>query len=98
MSARDIGGALIGIVLIGLQFLFLASATGVVKEHCLGSEPTNPEDVESGWTYILWPPLIFTAVDPPGRCVRNTIGREALGAVGIWPPKDTRRAGRGPPS
>lgn len=85
MKARELGAGLIGILIFATQVLFLASATGVVKEHCLASEPTSLQDVESGWTYILWPPLIFTAIDPPGRCVRNTIARELLGTVGIWP-------------
>lgn len=82
---RDFGATLIGIVVLGLQVFLLASATGVVKEHCLAGNAQDIQDVESGWTYILWPPLVFTALDPAGRCVRNTIAREALGKAGIWP-------------
>ena len=85
MRVQDLAGVILGILVFGLQAFFLASATGIVKEHCLASNAENIQQVESGWTYILWPPLIFTALDPPGRCVRNTIAREALGKVGIWP-------------
>lgn len=85
MRLRDLTGVALGILAFGLQAFFLASATGIVKEHCLASNAENIHQVESSWTYIIWPPLIFTALDPPGRCVRNTIAREALGKAGIWP-------------
>ena len=40
--------------------------------------------LHSHWTYIVWPPLYFSAADPPGRCVRNTPLHEALSHLGIW--------------
>jgi hypothetical protein len=79
--------------LLGLAFLlaqlvlFLGTSFGVVREYCLdedASRATNSVQVESSWTYILWPPLFFANTDPPGRCVRNSPLREALGAVGVW--------------
>lgn len=81
-------GALIGLLFLLAQVvLFFGSSSGVVREYCLdgnASRATNSVQVESSWTYILWPPLFLANVDPPGRCVRNSPLREALGAVGIW--------------
>jgi len=79
--------------LLGLAFilaqvvLFFGTSFGVVHEYCFdesASRATNSVQVESSWTYILWPPLFLANTDPEGRCVRNSPLREGLGAVGIW--------------
>jgi hypothetical protein len=76
-------------------FLFLlaqvifwgGTSFGIVREYCAdieASRSTNSVQVESSWTYVLWPPLFFANTDPPGRCVRNSPLREGLSAIGIW--------------
>ncbi len=84
-------GAVVGIA--GLLFVlaqavfWLGSATGIVREYCLdvsASSATNSVQVESSWTYVMWPPLIFSSADPPGRCVRNTPLHQGLSTIGIW--------------
>jgi hypothetical protein len=86
-AAELLGGfaALIwGVAVIGV---LLDTSMGVVHEHCLdtnASKSVGAVRVDSQWTYIVWPPLFFDAVDPPGRCVRNTPLREGLDAVGVW--------------
>jgi hypothetical protein len=82
-----LGGILLGAFLIAQIIFWGGTSTGVVREYCLdvaGSQATQRVVVESHWTYILWPPLFFSALDPPGRCVRNTPLHEGLSAVGIW--------------
>jgi hypothetical protein len=47
--------------------------------------------VESRWTYVVFPPIIFANLDPDGRCVRNSPLREGLSALGVWelpPPQE----------
>ena len=81
-------GAVLGTVFFLTQVVFWGGTSlGIVREHCLNMEAsgaTNSVKVDSSWTYILWPPLIFVNVDPSGRCVRNSPLREGLEAVGIW--------------
>jgi hypothetical protein len=71
---------LINVVLIG------GTSLGVVKEHCADLEQARAgvRDVDSGWTYILWPPLTLANLDPSGGCVRNSPLREGLAAIGLW--------------
>ena len=81
-------GTVVGAVL-GLAFtlVVLSTSLGVVREYCLNVPASRAEHtvvVEKHWTYILWPPVVFAANDPPGRCVRNSPLRQALDAVGIW--------------
>ena len=67
--------------------MLFSGSFGLVREHCLDideSERSQRVEVDSHWTYILWPPLMFAGLDPPGRCVRNTPAREGLHQVGIW--------------
>jgi hypothetical protein len=77
-----------GLLFVLAQVVFwIGSATGIVREYCLdvpASRATNSVQVESSWTYVMWPPLIFSSADPPGRCVRNTPLHEGLSAIGIW--------------
>jgi hypothetical protein len=76
-------GALLGILFLVVQ---LTLGSGVVREHCLdvrASQATGTVQVDSHWTYIVWPPLYFAALDPAGRCVRNTVLHEALSYLGI---------------
>jgi nucleoside phosphorylase len=79
--------------LVGLAFLlvqlvlFFGTSFGVVHEYCFdeaASRATNSVQVDSSWTYILWPPLFLANTDPAGRCVRNSPLREGLGAIGVW--------------
>jgi hypothetical protein len=81
-------GGILGAAFLLSQIIFwFGTSTGIVHEYCLDSQSsvaTQTVQVDSHWTYILWPPLIFSAIDPPGRCVRNTPLREGLDAVGIW--------------
>ena len=84
---RTIAGV-IGFVLAAIfllaQFVFWAGTSfGVVREHCLVADHGTAR-VQSKWTYVLFPPLVLSSMDPPGRCVRNSPLREGLDAVGIW--------------
>jgi hypothetical protein len=81
-------GALIGGILgIALTIVTLSVSSGVVREYCLdvtASQATQSVVVDKHWTYIVWPPLMFSSLDPAGRCVRNSPLRQALDALGIW--------------
>lgn len=81
-------GVAAGVVLVLTQIiLFSGTSMGVVREHCLDLESSTAAqaiDLDSGWTYILWPPMTFANLDPSGRCVRNAPLREALSKTGIW--------------
>jgi hypothetical protein len=59
---------------------------GVVREHCadLDQARRGIAEVDSGWTYTLWPPVFFSNVDPTGGCVRNSPLREGLAELGVW--------------
>jgi hypothetical protein len=87
-SAMEMLGLVVGLLFIGTQLIFWGGTSlGVVREHCLNveaSRSTNSVKVESGWTYVVWPPLIFANVDPTGQCVRNSPLREGLDAIGVW--------------
>jgi hypothetical protein len=75
--------------LLGLAALvfFAGFGSGVVREHCIDSAASNATgevQVDSRWTYIVWPPLVFAGKDPPpGRCVRNQPGTAALQYLGV---------------
>ena len=74
--------------LLGLAALaFAGFGSGAVREHCIDSEASNAAGevlVESRWTYVFWPPLVFAGTDPPpGRCVRNHPGTAALQLTGV---------------
>lgn len=81
-------GGLVGFLFLLTQVIFWAgTGLGVVREYCLdeqASRATNSVQVDSGWTYVLWPPLIFANADPTGTCVRNSPLRQGLDAVGVW--------------
>ncbi|HEY8083316.1 MAG TPA: hypothetical protein VIE64_07150 [Solirubrobacterales bacterium] len=87
-SALAVLGTTLGFLFLFAQIIFWGGTSlGVVHEYCLdeqASRATNSVQVESSWTYILWPPFFFANVDPAGRCVRNSPLREGLNAVGIW--------------
>lgn len=72
---------------LALLLLFTGFGSGVVREHCIDSEASNATgavQVDSRWTYVVWPPLIFAGADPPGgRCVRNQPGTAALQYLGV---------------
>lgn len=78
------------------SFVLIAGTSfGVVREHCADLETSSREtgvDIDSGWTYIVWPPFTFANIDPSGGCVRNAPAREVLDAVGIWelPPPEVQ--------
>ncbi len=89
MTGRAVSaiGGLLGVVFVVAQFVFwVGSATGVVYEICLDPDRSAPGGVvvEEHWTYVFFPPLLLSSVDPPGRCVRNTPLHQGLSAVGIW--------------
>lgn len=81
-------GTVVGFLFLLLQIIVWGGTSlGVVKEHCLDTElsrSTNSVQVNSSWTYILWPPLIFANADPSGTCVRNSPLREGLNSMGVW--------------
>lgn len=81
--------ATVAVVLQLVVFVLVAGTSmGVVREHCLDLEASSVEtgaDIDEKWTYILWPPLALSNLDPAGGCVRNSPLREGLNAVGIWP-------------
>lgn len=87
-SAVGLLGALFGFVVVLSQLiLWGGTSLGVVHEYCLdnnASAASGTVKVDTKWTYILWPPLFLDALDPPGRCVRNTPLREGLDSLGIW--------------
>jgi hypothetical protein len=65
----------------------IGTGTGIVKEHCLNtgaSQAAQAVRIHSHWTYVLWPPLNLSALDPSGQCVRNSPLREALNTTNIW--------------
>src|SRR5215207_8588708 len=75
------------VVALSVKAELIATFSGVVREHCLdveASQQSGMVNIDSHWTYILWPPLMFAANDPPGRCVRNNPTRVALDELGIW--------------
>jgi hypothetical protein len=87
-KATEALGAIIG-GLLGLvvSVAVFSTSLGVVREYCLNipaSQAAHAVVVDKHWTYILWPPLVLSGDDPPGRCVRNTPLRQALDALGIW--------------
>jgi hypothetical protein len=60
---------------------------GVVREHCLdvdSSLAAQRVDLDSKWTYVLWPPMPLANLDPSGTCVRNSPLREAMAKAGVW--------------
>jgi hypothetical protein len=81
-------GGVVGFAFLLSQVIFWSgTSTGIVREHCLdvdASERTQSVQVDSHWTLILFPPMLFSAADPAGRCVRNTPLREGLAALSIW--------------
>ena len=82
--AAGLLGAIVG---LAMTVVFLSSSLGVVREYCLNvpaSQAAQAVVVDKHWTYILWPPLVLSGNDPPGRCVRNTPIRQALDAIGVW--------------
>ena len=80
-------GVLLAFAFVLAQFIFwVGSATGVVYEICLDPDRTRPGRVvvEEHWTYVIFPPLLLSSIDPPGACVRNTPLHQGLSALGIW--------------
>ena len=67
--------------------LIAGFGSGAVREHCIDSDASNATgevQVDSRWTYIAWPPLVFAGTDPPdGRCIRNHPGTAALQYLGV---------------
>lgn len=84
----EVLGVIAGFLFLFVQFVFWGGTSlGVVKEHCLdveASERAGTVRVDSHWTYIVFPPIFFSAADPAGRCIRNTPLREGLAALSIW--------------
>jgi len=59
----------------------------VIQERCLeadASAATRSVQVDTHWTYIVWPPFALASLDPPGTCVRNSPLHVGLDAVGVW--------------
>ncbi len=87
-TAGTILAACLAVSFISLQIIAWAGTSmGVVREHCLdieASQALGRPQVESGWEYILFPPITFANLDPNGICVRNSPLREGLAALGIW--------------
>ncbi len=84
--ASAIGGLLATLFVLAQFVFWVGSATGVVYEICLDPDRSEPGRVvvEEHWTYVFFPPLILSSIDPPGRCVRNTPLHQGLSALGIW--------------
>lgn len=81
-------GTIVGLLFLLSQVIFWGGTSlGVVREYCLDEEAsraTNSVQVNSSWTYIVWPPLMLGNADPSGTCVRNSPLREGLHSVGVW--------------
>ena len=91
-------GVLLASAFMLAQLVFwLGSSTGIVYEICLDPERSKPGmvAVEGHWTYVFFPPLLLSSIDPPGRCVRNTPLHQGLSALGIWtlPPPERHVVG-----
>jgi hypothetical protein len=88
---EKIGAVIAGVVgaIVSLAFLafVISDGLGVVREYCLdipASKAAGTVVVDKHWTYVLWPPSVLAANDPPGRCVRNSPLRQGLDAIGLW--------------
>ena len=81
-----VGVVLASAFMLAQLVFWLSSSTGIVYEICLDPERSAPGRVvvEEHWTYVFFPPLLLSSIDPPGRCVRNTPLHQGLSAVGIW--------------
>ena len=81
-----VGVVLASAFMLAQLVFWLGSSTGIVYEICLDPERSAPGRVvvEEHWTYVFFPPLMLSSIDPPGRCVRNTPLHQGLSAVGIW--------------
>lgn len=89
-----IGGVLATFFLLAQFVFWVGSATGFVWQICLEPEGAPPERarVVEGVVYVFFPPLIFSSIDPPGSCVRNTPLHQILSAAGVWelPPPEVQ--------
>jgi hypothetical protein len=86
-TLRGIGSLVTFIAGTAFLLLQLGFAFPVVREHCADLEATAATqqiNIDSKWTYILWPPLYLAPLDPAGRCVRNSPAREFADAIGVW--------------
>ena len=80
------GGVLAVLFVVAQIVVWGGAGFGVVREHCLELETstaTQP-DLDSKWTYVLWPPSFLANLDPPGTCVRNSPLHEGLSELGVW--------------
>lgn len=81
-------GLVLGVLFVLAQAVFWGGTSiGVVREHCADVDRSLAAErpvVESKWTYVVFPPLIFANLDPAGTCVRNSPLREALAELGVW--------------
>ncbi len=89
MAGRVIGviGGILGFLFLLAQIIFWAgSSTGIVYQICLEPEtaPAARAEVVEEWVFVFFPPLIFSSIDPPGSCVRNTPLHQGLSALGVW--------------
>jgi hypothetical protein len=81
---------------VGTVFLLLqvGLAAPVVREHCADDlqsiVATQEVQIDSKWTFIMWPPLYFAPLDPAGRCVRNSLAREFADTIGVWKLPDAK--------
>jgi len=85
--AERIGGLLAVVVSIVVTVIVLGTCSGVVQERCASTvavSATGAVQVDSHWTYVLWPPLFLASIDPAGRCVRNSPLHVGLSAIGLW--------------
>ena len=89
VTGRAMGliGGILGTIFLLAQFVFWAgSSTGIIYQICLEPEgaPAARAEVAEEWVFVLFPPLIFSSIDPPGSCVRNTPLHQGLSALGVW--------------
>lgn len=91
---QRIGAAVIGtgqfvwfVVWLAVTVLIVAASLPVAREHCTAGGGAELSTVESGWRFGI-PPWLFDdkpVDDNASYCVRTSLSRELLSAVGVWP-------------
>jgi hypothetical protein len=76
---------LAGIVAVVIVLATAGWALPVVRQHCVVRGATESSGhVESSWEIVL--PVV--GAGDSDTCVRNSVTREALHSVGLWPLED----------
>lgn len=77
----QVGGVVLSVVFV---VALLGLIVPLAREHCLVKGNGGVYSVHSGWRFNL-ADFIFNPAPDTNTCVRNTLDREALSTIGIWP-------------